>query len=285
MALEASRVLREKRTDFSWVVGTSLVLMSANGRAQTSPEASANQLAVNQGDPNPFTETISVPIENDFNFGVGPGGDPKDSLRLKPVFPAHFFGEWHIFQRPIVQIVAQPAPKPGEDGAFGLGDLEYQLYVSPPSTHDFIWGVGADLWFPTGTATALGSGKSSAGAAGAFRLAAGPWMVGIIATQYWSYAGDPNRSSVSQMSLQPLLFFNFPAGWYLTSSPIVTADWKAASGDVWTIPIGGGVGKHFGADSAMNVQAQAFYNVAEPAFAGRWQIRLVFQILLPREAR
>ena len=31
----------------------------------------------------------------------------------------------------------------------------------------------------------------------------------------------------------------------LTSSPIITANWLAASNDRWTLPIGGGVGKLF----------------------------------------
>jgi hypothetical protein len=34
----------------------------------------------------------------------------------------------------------------------------------------------------------------------------------------------------------------------LTSSPILTVDWKADSGNRWTVPLGGGIGKifHFG---------------------------------------
>ncbi len=275
--------MRRRPTRFPLALGVSLAVVSSIERADAFPADRAPEPETTESEPNPLTQSISVPIENNFYFGVGPGGDLKDSLRLKPVIPARFLGAWHLFQRPILQVVAQPAPKPGEDGAFGLGDLEYQLYLSPPSTHEFIWGLGADLWFPTATATVLGSGKSSAGFAGAFRLDAGPWILGIIATQYWSYAGDPNRASVSEMSLQPLLFFNFPAAWYLTSSPVLTADWRAVSGQVWTIPVGGGGGKHFGPDQSINVQVQGFYDVVAPNWAGRWQLRLVFQMLFPRE--
>jgi len=35
---------------------------------------------------------------------------------------------------------------------------------------------------------------------------------------------------------------HLPHGWYLSSSPIVTADWKGDH-DEWTVPVGGGSGK------------------------------------------
>ena len=36
-----------------------------------------------------------------------------------------------------------------------------------------------------------------------------------------------------------------PHGWYLNTSPIITADWLAASGEQWTVPVGGGFGRVF----------------------------------------
>ncbi len=48
--------------------------------------------------------------------------------------------------------------------------------------------------------------------------------------------------------MQPFLNYNFAGGTYITSAPIITADWKADSGQRWTVPLGVGVGKifHFG---------------------------------------
>jgi hypothetical protein len=234
---------------------------------------------------NPLSESIRLPLENNFLFGTGPNRDLKYDLKIKSVFPMALGRGWHLFHRPIAQVLAQPDPKPGEEGAFGLGDLEYQLYFSPPSSETLIWGVGPDLWFPTATATALGTGKASVGVAAAAQVTAHPWAGGVLATQYWSYAGDPDRSSVSQATMQPHLMFQLPGGWYLTSSPIITANWKASSGQVWTIPLGGGAGKQvaFG-DQSLNVQLQGFYSVARPEFAGPWQLRFVVLWLFPRQA-
>jgi hypothetical protein len=51
----------------------------------------------------------------------------------------------------------------------------------------------------------------------------------------------------------------------LSSSPIITANWLAASSNRWTMPIGGGGGKivEFG-KLPVNFQLQAFCNVVRP---------------------
>ena len=62
------------------------------------------------------------------------------------------------------------------------------------------------------------------------------------------------------------------------SAPIITADLEASSGNKWTVPVGGGVGKLFKLDKLpINTQLQAFSNVERPQFAADWQLR--FQLL------
>ncbi|MFZ0611634.1 MAG: hypothetical protein WAM73_05295 [Desulfobacterales bacterium] len=77
--------------------------------------------------------------------------------------------------------------------------------------------------------------------------------------------------------------YNFPGGFYLTSGPIITADWKAGSGDRWTVPLGGGAGKivRFGR-LPVNLQLQAFYNVVTPDNYADWQLRFQYQFLFPK---
>ncbi len=86
------------------------------------------------------------------------------------------------------------------------------------------------------------------------------------------------------MLVQPIINYNFAEGWYATSSPEITADWKASSDDRWTIPIGGGFGKIFKIwGQAMNGQVQAFYNVESPDdVGGDWTIRVQLQMLFPK---
>jgi hypothetical protein len=58
----------------------------------------------------------------------------------------------------------------------------------------------------------------------------------------WSFAGDEDRANVNAMTLQPFFNYNLPKGWYLTSSPLITADWEADDDNRWTLLIGGGSG-------------------------------------------
>jgi len=74
-----------------------------------------------------------------------------------------------------------------------------------------------------------------------------------------------------------------PGGWYLTSSPIITANWETGHGDRWTVPVGGGFGRVFQIGSQpVNMQLAAYYNVARPTGAADWQLRAQLQLLFPK---
>jgi hypothetical protein len=76
----------------------------------------------------------------------------------------------------------------------------------------------------------------------------------------WSFAGQSTRPTVNQMTLQPFINYNMAGGWYLTSSPIITANWQAKGRDIWTVPVGGGIGRIFKiGKQPVNMQLQAFY--------------------------
>ena len=80
----------------------------------------------------------------------------------------------------------------------------------------------------------------------------------------WS-AGGGDDAKYSNLLVQPFLNYNLPDGAYLTTAPIITANWKADSGNRWTVPLGGGIGKIFHLGRLpVNTQASAYYNVERP---------------------
>jgi len=94
--------------------------------------------------------------------------------------------------------------------------------------------------------------------------------------------GSGNRD-VNLFTWQYFINYNLPRGWYLSSAPIITANWEADSGNVWTVPFGGGGGKIFRiGKQPMNAQVQAFYNVLKPDLGPQWQLRLQLQFLFPK---
>jgi hypothetical protein len=166
----------------------------------------------------------------------------------------------------------------------GLGDVQLSLYMSPVAPfRGLIWGLGPSFSFATASDRSLGTGKDSAGLSTALLTIQGPWLVGVLITDLASIGGQDNRKSVHQFLMQPFVDYNFSHGWYLASSPIMTADWKATSGNKWTVPVGGGGGKilHIGRQ-AVNTYIQAFDDVVRPHEGGTWTLRLQVQLLFPK---
>ena len=54
----------------------------------------------------------------------------------------------------------------------------------------------------------------------------GKWVIGALANNLWSFAGDSDRDNVNLMTVQPFVNYNFGKGWYVSSSPIITANWQ-----------------------------------------------------------
>ena len=170
------------------------------------------------------------------------------------------------------------------DGVFGLGDLTYAVFVTPPprSKH-LVWGLGPAFGFPTATDDRLGSGKWSLGPA--FRVAyrPGPWNLGAVIVNLWSVAGDDDRADVAQMIVRGLVRRRIGGSWYITCSPIITANWNAPAGQKWLVPVGGGIGRRFNVGSAqMAFSVQAYANLIRPEGAPDGLIRVAFVLPIPR---
>lgn len=105
----------------------------------------------------------------------------------------------------------------------------------------------------------------------------------MLVNNIWSVGTRQNAPSYNNGLIQPFLNYNLPDGVYLTISPILTVDWKASSGNQWTVPLGGGIGKifHFGR-LPVNMQIAAYYNVTRPDNAANWQLRAQVQFMFPK---
>lgn len=232
---------------------------------------------------NPVADLISVPFENNINFGVGPDNDAQNILYVQPVIPFRLTDEWNLISRTVAPVIYQPELAPGVGDTFGLGDIQLSLFLSPAKPGVLIWGAGPVLQFPTATDDVLGQGKWGAGPTAAALTIQGPWVVGALINNVWSFAGDGKRKAVNQMLLQPIISYNLPGGWYVNSIPMITADWKADAGERWTVPIGGGVGRIVRIGPLpLGVDLGAYYNVVRPDNAAEWQLRARVNFLFPK---
>jgi len=111
----------------------------------------------------------------------------------------------------------------------------------------------------------------------------GRWVVGSLFSNVWSFAGSGDQD-VNNFTWQYFINYNMANQWYLTSAPIITANWEADSGNRWTVPFGGGVGKIFKiGEQPINAQVTAYYNVEKPDYGADWQLRLQLQFLFPKK--
>jgi hypothetical protein len=242
---------------------------------------------------NPIAAVYSLPFQNNTYFGAGPNhNETANVLNIQPVLP-FTFGELNIISRTIAPLIYLPglstdtsditSETPFSGSHFGLGDINQSLFFSPAHSEELLWGVGPAFSLPTATATPLGSGKFSMGPTAVGLVMPKSWVIGILGRQLWSVAGSSDRSNVSQLLLQPFVNYNLPEGWYLTSSPIITANWNATPGNKWNFPLGGGIGKILKiGEQPINIGLQAFDYVQSPNGGPRWALRFQVQLLFPR---
>lgn len=233
---------------------------------------------------NPIANLISVPIENDFSPHTGINKEDSYVLELKPVVPFRLSDQWTLITRTIIPVIQVPDLAPGVPATTGLGDVNVSLFLSPAKAGPVIWGAGPIISFPTATADILGTKKTSAGPTVVVLRSHGHWLFGALVNNLSSVAGPSARANVNQMLMQPFANYNLKHGWYLTSSPIITANWEVNSNQRWTAPVGGGAGKivRFG-KQPVNMYAQVFRNAERPDGTSSWSVRFQAQLLFPKK--
>ena len=249
-------------------------------RALAQEQSDANQFVKDAR--NPLADQISAQIQPNFNFGGAPDRDTQYVFNIQSTVPIHF-GAWTLFNRTILPLIDPPGSEPGQGYTFGIGDIQPTLFLSPPSSKSFIWAFGPVFQFPSASSTSLGTGKWEIGPTAAAILTGSWWQVGAQVNNLWSFAGDGSRPAVNTMLLQPQVNFFLPADWYLTFGPQMTANWKASSGNQWTVPVGGGIGRAFmiGRQGG-TAQVEAYSNVERPAGGPTWSVILTVQFVFPQ---
>lgn len=231
---------------------------------------------------NPIANLISVPFQNNTNFNVGPFDKEQNILNIQPVIPFKLNEEWNLVTRWILPVVYQPPVTQGDESDFGLGNFNPSFFFVKQINPKVMVGAGPTLYLPTNTDRSLGPDKWGAGPTAAIVWTPGKWVVGALVNNIWSFAGDSNEPDVNAFLLQYFVNYNLKHGWYLTTAPIITADWNAPADDQWTLPLGGGAGRVFNiGHQPVNMSLSAYDNVITPEQGPDWQLRFQVQLLFP----
>jgi hypothetical protein len=263
------------------------------------PAAATNETAdLAKATQNPVASLISVPFQNNSNFGIGPYNRTQDVLNIQPVIPVRLSEKWMLISRTIQPIVWQPAPAANAGGQYGFGDMNPTLFLSPAKPGKLIWGFGPAVVLPTATSTALGQGKLSFGPSAVALVQPGHWTIGALVNNVFSVAGSPHRPYVNQMLLQYFITYNLKKGWNINTGPIITANWRSkgsgeastgndtTGGSVWTVPFGGGVGRVMRLGyQPVNLSLNFYGNAVHPPGASSWAMRLQVALLYPKKPK
>src|SRR5260370_22824644 len=149
------------------------------------------------------------------------------------------------------------------------------FFFTPRHPGKLMWGIGPAFAIPTATDHVLGQGKFSMGPSAVVLVQPGKWTIVNLVNNVWSVAGSGSRPSVNQMLDQYFITRNLKKGGYVTSAPIITANWNASKGNVWTVPFCGGFGRmqKLG-NQPVNLKVGFFVTAGNPQAASSWRMRL-----------
>jgi len=246
-------------------------------------EESASEL--NRKLTNPVSSIWS--ISNQFNNFELNNGQWNNNWNFQPVMPVSLTKDWNLITRPVMPfyniVPHETAPNQFARDA-GLGDLTLLELLSPSNSGNWVLGAGPTAIFPTATSHFTGQGKWQLGPSVVVGYLTKEFFIGVFPQQWWSIGGEHGRLDTNQMNLQPIATIFFGEGWSFGYSGNILADWTAPSEDVWTVPVGLGLGKVVKLGRLpVKIQLAVQYMPVHPRISGQeWNVQLQVTPVIPK---
>jgi hypothetical protein len=230
---------------------------------------------------NPVANLISVPIQNNWDFGIGPANAMRYTANIQPVIPVSIAKDWNLITRTILPVIYAESPAAGLRNAWGLGDTVQSFFLSPKEpVGGWILGAGPVFLWPTATDSLLGSDKFGAGPTVVALRQEHGFTYGILANQIWSYAGS-GHENVNATFLQPFVSFTTKTYTTFAINTESTYDWADRQ---WTVPL------NFMVQQLLKIGKQpvAFqlgyrYYADKPSGGPDWGLRFAITFLFPKK--
>lgn len=228
---------------------------------------------------NPVASMISVPFQNNTDFGIGPDDGWRNTLNIQPVIPISISSGWNLIARTIVPVVTQEDVDPANRHQFGLGDTTQTFFFSPKTGGGLVWGVGPALVYPTGT-DGLSAGKWGAGPSIVLvKQTPDHTTFGLLANHIWSYAGADSHPEVSATFIQPFIGHTFASTLGISANLETSYAWET---DQWTVPVNLSVSRIFRIGGRpVSFAIGGRYYLDGPSGGPEWGLRLVATLIIP----
>ena len=233
-ALAATMAPAQNHSDLNSSLTLAPADAASSGAGGAGDDAKAQAAELAKKLQNPVASLISVPIQNNWDFGIGPADAMRYTANIQPVTPFSISKDWNLIIRTIIPVIYDEEPVKGFGNKFGLGDITQSFFLSPKEpVGGWILGAGPVALWPTETDSALGTGKWGAGpTVVALRQTQG-FTYGILANQIWSYAGWGDQN-VNATFLQPFFSYTTKTVTTFAVNTESTYDWQAQQ---WTVPM------------------------------------------------
>jgi hypothetical protein len=285
----AQAAVRHAATTRIWATGLLAIAASFGGEAagQTAAPAAISNDSLSKESENPVSLTITLPLRYEADFHDGPYDAAKNTFELdQAILPFRLNDDWALITRTKFPAYSEPPKKLGESWASGLGNAYTTFFLSPQHGEGFYWGAGPVLYYPSATDNALGVNKWGSGPSVAFfrKTAGSPLVFGAVVNNIWSFGGPPQSSDrTNSLLVNPFISYHFGDGWSVGSSPNITANWLSKTGQVWTVPVGGGFARTFRVGTQpVKLSIDSYYNAVRPQAGNEtWLLQFTVTLLFP----
>ncbi|MBJ2127309.1 hypothetical protein, partial [Flavobacterium sp. IB48] len=207
---------------------------------QEKAGASAQELADKLA--NPVASLISVPLQNNLNYGIGPYNGIKYTVNIQPVIPFKLSDNLDLITRYILPVVDQQDITGEDTHEFGLSDATVTAFFAP-KTKGIILGIGPAFLVPTATDKLLGTEKFGVGPSILVMHQKNGLSLGFLANQIWSVAGNNDRNDVNSFYTQMFMSYSYKSGASLGVNAEVTQNWEGNTTMISLNPSVGGITK------------------------------------------
>ena len=166
---------------------------TTQAKSAAAPSEEEQAAALQKATQNPVANLISVPLQNNTNFSIGPYNRTQDVLNIQPVIPVHITEKWNLITPHHSADRMAAVSQPEQGGEYGLGDMNPTFFLSPAKPGKIIWGAGPAFVIPTATNDVLGQGKFSMG----------PSFVALAQPKHWTLGAPGQQRVVGRRLRQP----------------------------------------------------------------------------------
>lgn len=263
------------------IIGVFLGVIASTAASAQAADEGSESAALAKKLQNPVASLISVPLQTNWDDGIGPGDVSRYTLNIQPVIPISITAKSNLIIRTIVPLIDAESPRPGGDDASGLGDTVQSFFFSPKEpVGGWIVGAGPVLLYPTASEDVLGSEKWGAGPTFVVLQQQKGWTYGALANHLWSFAGEDSRRDISATFVQPFVSFTTPKFTTYGFNTESTYDWRAST---WTVPLNASVSQLLKVGKQpLSVAVGARYYAERPAGGPDWGVRVMLTLLFPK---